>query len=84
MVEPRGIIDTVTSVQFLKQLSRQENIAQVKGRGVWHGTDHVSAWNRMNQWVNSKVGRSTKDHITRETSLPISDVAKDMSKEHRH
>lgn len=84
MAEPRGFIDTVSSVNFIKQMARQERIAQVKGRGIWHGTDHVSTWNKMNQWVNSKVGRSNEAHILKDSSLPISAVVREMSNEHRH
>lgn len=78
MVEPRGFIHKTTTVKFLQQLARQEKIAQVKGRGVWYGTDHVSSWNKMSQWVTGKVWKSSKD---KDTSLPISAVAKNMSQD---
>ena len=84
LIEPRGFIDTSASINFLQLLARQERIAQVKGRGVWHGTDHVSSWNRVSHWVNSKVGRSSDTDISKEAPLPISVVAKEMSSEHRH
>lgn len=83
MVEPRGFIDTSSAVKFLQQLAGQEKSAQLKGRGIWYGTDHMSSWNRAVQWMNTKVGRSTEDQNLMDTSLPISTVAKDMSNTHR-
>ena len=84
LIEPRGFIDTAASINFLQQLARQERRAQIKGRGVWRGTDHVSSWNKVGHWVNSKVGRSSNTDMLKEASLPISAVAKEMSSEHRH
>lgn len=84
MVEPRGFADKAASVKFLQQLAGQERTAQIKGRGIWRGTDHVSSWNRINHWVNSKVGRSTESHTMEDNSLPISTVAKEMSSEQKH
>lgn len=84
MIEPRGFTDTTASVNFLQQLARQERIAQEKGRGIWEGTDHVTSWNRMSQWVASKIGGSNEVDITRNSSIPISTLANDLSSKHRH
>ena len=84
MVEPRGFVDITTSTKFLQQLARQERNAQLKGRGIWHETDYVSSWNRINQWVNDKLGRSSDGHVFKNNSVPISTVAKEMSSKYRH
>ena len=83
MVEPRGLIDTVAFIKFIQYLARQERNAQLKGRGIWHGTDHVSSWNRISHWVNDKLGRSS-DHSLQDNSVPISAVAREMSSEQKH
>jgi len=78
MVEPRGFIHKAALIKFLQQLARQERTAQLKGRGIWYGTDHVSSWNKMSQWVTGKAWKSSREHISRDTSLPSAEV-KNMS-----
>ena len=49
--EVTGVIGNAEYANFMAQLIQSESMAKARGRGVWHGTEHVTTWNRFKNTV---------------------------------
>ena len=45
--EVTGVGWGVDYAQLMSGLVRSEQAAKTRGEGMWHGTEHVTTWNRL-------------------------------------
>ena len=57
LCEVSRIDESADYADFVSRLARSEKMAKARGEGVWHGTEHVSIWNRMKHQLKRIVKR---------------------------
>ena len=45
-----GFKNNADYAQFVSRLIQSEKEAKEKGSGIWHGTEHVTMWNRLKNY----------------------------------
>lgn len=49
--EVTGVTENAAASKFMSGLVQSERVAKTRGKGVWQGSEHVSTWNRMTNYL---------------------------------